>query len=218
MIDKKSYDVFEGPDFAGKSTLTKLVAERLGYRLVAEPFTESENAKRIKQALITNTFNKETEIYLLLANRLEAFREVISPMRHSTGVIGDRSVVSTMVYQSEKEGWYRQLPILDMMTKALEDQCHDIFPDNLFFLDIDHDTYLDRLAKSERQADAKELALMKPENWMRLKEDYYSALDWVSFRNNKVKIHFITPDTTVDEIVAIIKPELIPTSVLTSIK
>jgi len=209
----KSYDVFEGPDFAGKSTLTKLVAERLGYRLVAEPFTESENAKRIKHALINNTFNKETEIYLLLANRLEAFREVITPMRYTTGVIGDRSVVSTMVYQSEKAGPYRQLPILDMMAKALDEQLHDIYPDNLFFLDIDHDTYLDRLAKSERKADAKELALMDPNNWMRLKEDYYTALDWVSFRNSKVKIHFITPETTVDEIIAIIKPELVPVAV-----
>lgn len=213
MTVRKSYSVFEGPDFAGKSTLTKLVAERLGYRLVAEPYTESENAKRIKQALITNTFNKETEIYLLIANRLEAFRDVITPMRHTTGVIGDRSVVSTMVYQSEREGIYRQLAILDMMTKALDAQCHDIFPDHLFFLDIDHSTYLDRLAKADRKADAKETALMDPDNWLRLKEDYFTALDWVTFRNSNTKIHFITPETTVDEIVAIINPEIIPAAV-----
>jgi thymidylate kinase len=200
------YIVFEGPDFAGKSTLTKKVADRLGYRLVAEPFTESDNAKEVKKAIINNTFNKETEIFLLAANRLEAFRDVITPARHATGVIGDRSVVSTMVYQSERNGTWRQLPILDFMQKTLQQEWHDIYPEHLFFLDIDHDTYLERLANSGRVADEKEKALMDPENWMRLKEDYLSALEWISFRKPEIKIHFITPETTVEEIVSLIDP------------
>lgn len=204
------YIVFEGPDFAGKSTLTKKVAERLGYRLVAEPFTESDNAKEVKKAIINNTFNKETEIFLLAANRLEAFRDAIEPNRHSVGVVGDRSVVSTMVYQSDKESGWRQLPILDFMKDILNQHHYDIFPDHIFFLDIDHDTYLDRLAKSDRDADAKETALKDPENWMALKENYFSALEWVGFRNPDVKIHFITPETTVEDIVAIVAPDLVP--------
>ena len=89
-----AYIVFEGPDFSGKSTLTKTIAEKLGWRLVAEPFTENENAKRIKQAIINNEYNKETEIFMLAANRLDAFNSVITPER-SKGVIADRSVIST---------------------------------------------------------------------------------------------------------------------------
>ncbi|QZA70500.1 thymidylate kinase [Erwinia phage AH04] len=205
-----SYIVFEGPDFAGKSTLTKKVAERLGYRLVAEPFTESENAKAVKNAIINNTFNKETEIFLLAANRLEAFRDVITPNRHSPGVIGDRSVVSTMVYQVGEGVYNRPLNILNFMAQTLQDQWHDIYPDHLFFLDIDHDTYLERLAVSDRVADEKEKALMDPGNWMKLKEDYLTAIQWITFSNPDVKVHFITPETTVDEIVAIIDPSLIP--------
>lgn len=205
-----SYIVFEGPDFAGKSTLTKKVAERLGYRLVAEPFTESENAKAVKNAIINNTFNKETEIFLLAANRLEAFRDVITPNRHSPGVIGDRSVVSTMVYQVGEGVYNRPLNILNFMAQTLQDQWHDIYPDHLFFLDIDHDTYLERLAVSDRVADEKEKALMDPGNWMKLKEDYLTAIQWITFSNPDVKVHFITPETTVDEIVTIIDPSLIP--------
>lgn len=203
------YIVFEGPDFAGKSTLTKKVAERLGYRLVAEPFTESENAKAVKNAIINNTFNKETEVFLLAANRLEAFRDVITPNRDA-GVIGDRSVVSTMVYQVGEGVYNTPVNILNFMTKVLEDQMHDIYPDHLFFLDIDHDTYLERLAKSNRIADEKEKALMIPENWMKLKEDYFSAIELITYTNPDVQVHFITPETTVDEIVAIIAPEIIP--------
>lgn len=204
------YIVFEGPDFAGKSTLTKKVAERLGYRLVAEPFTESENAKRVKQAIINNTFNKETEVFLLAANRLEAFRDVITPNRDSIGVIGDRSVVSTMVYQVGDGIYNSALNILQFMANTLKDQWHDIYPDHLFFLDIDHDTYLERLAKSDRVADEKEKALMISENWMKLKEDYISAIEWIKFSNPETKVHFITPDTTVEEIVRIIDPTIVP--------
>lgn len=204
------YIVFEGPDFAGKSTLTKKVAERLGYRLVAEPFTESENSKKIKDAIINNTFNKETEVFLLAANRLEAFRDVITPNRDSVGVIGDRSVVSTMVYQVGDGIYNSALTILQFMANTLKDQWHDIYPDHLFFLDIDHDMYLERLEKSERVPDEKEKALMIPENWMKLKEDYISAIEWVTFSNPDTKVHFITPETTVDEIVRIIDSTVIP--------
>jgi len=203
------YAVFEGPDLGGKSTLTKKVAERLGYRLVAEPFTESENGKAVKKAIINNTFNKETEVFLLAANRLEAFRDVITPNRH-TGVIGDRSVVSTMVYQVGEGVYNSPMNILNFMSKVLEDQMHDIYPDHLFFLDIDHDTYLSRLASSGRVADEKEKALMDPDNWMKLKEDYLAAIELITFTNPDVQVHFITPETTVDEIIAIIDPSLLP--------
>lgn len=207
-----SYIVFEGPDFAGKSTLTKKLAEVLGYRLVAEPFTESENAKCVKQAIINNTFNKETEIFLLASNRLEAFGTAITRNRHNGGVIGDRSVLSSMVYQIT-EGW-SELDILQFNDHTLSEKGHDIYPDHLFFLDIDHETYLDRLSKADRLPDEKEKALMDIDNWTKLKEDYLSAIDWLTFRaahrNANMQVHFITSDTTVEEIVAIINPPKLP--------
>lgn len=203
------YIVFEGPDFAGKSTLTKKVADRLGYRLVAEPFTESENSKKIKDAIINNTFNKETEVFLLAASRLEAFDTVITPNRPN-GVIGDRSVLSTMVYQTAPGPLFSQLGILDFMSDILKRSFHDIYPDHIFFLDIDHDIYLHRLANCGWEPDEKEKALMDPDNWMRLKENYLSAIEWMTFRNPETKIHFITPETSIDEIVAIIDPVLLP--------
>lgn len=201
-----SYVVFEGPDFAGKSTLTKKVAAALGWCLVAEPFTETPNAARIKQAIINNEYNPQTEIFMLAANRLEAFNSVISPNRQA-GVIADRSVISSMVYQ-KCEGW-SQLTIFDFMNKIMSDHHHELFPDHLFFLEIDHATYLDRLEKSDRGADEKEKALMIEENWNKLIAEYKDAIEWAQFRNNytgaKLQVHFITPQTTVEEIVALIQ-------------
>lgn len=203
------YAAFEGPDLGGKSTLAKMVAERLGYRLVAEPFTETENGKKVKHAIINNTFDKETEVFLLAANRLEAFDKVITPNRVN-GVIGDRSVLSTMVYQTAPGPLFSQLGILDFMSDILKRSFHDIYPDHIFFLDIDHDVYLHRLANCGWEPDEKEKALMDPDNWMRLKENYLSAIEWMTFRNPETKIHFITPETSIDEIVAIIDPVLLP--------
>lgn len=200
-----SYSVLEGRDFAGKSTLAKKLSDVLGYRLVAEPFTETPNAARVKQAIINNEFSPETEIFMLASNRLEAFDSVITPYRHS-GVIADRSVVSTMVYQ-QTERW-SQLTILDFMERTLGVH-HDIYPDHLFFLDIDHETYLDRLSKADRIADEKEKSLMIKENWDEMGERYRSAIEWLEFREAqrkaRMKVHYITPETPIEEIVAIIK-------------
>lgn len=203
------YVVFEGPDFAGKSTLTKQVAERLGWRLVAEPFTETDNSQRIKQAIISNEYDKQTELFMLAASRLEAFDAVISPLR-SEGIIADRSVVSSMVYQQVRPYW-SDMDILDFMIDTLKRKHHDIFPDHLFFLTIDHETYLERLANSDRIPDEKEKELMVKENWDTLIEKYKDAIAWMSHREAQcntrasMKIHFITPKTTVDEIVALIE-------------
>jgi thymidylate kinase len=204
-----TYAVFEGPDFAGKSTLTKQVAERLGWRLVAEPFTETDNSKRIKQAIINNEYDKQTELFMLASSRLEAFDLVIHSEREK-GLISDRSVVSSMVYQEDKPCWMA-LEILDFMTNALQRKHHDIYPDHLFFLEIDHETYLDRLANSDRVPDEKEKELMVKKNWDILIGKYRTAIEWFSYRESQtstrksMKVHFITPETTVDEIVAILE-------------
>lgn len=201
---KKGYVVFEGLDFSGKSTLTKKVATQLGYRLTTEMFTESANGKEIKKAIINNLFDKETEIFLLGANRLEGFRKVITPFRDNVGVIADRSVISTMVYQTDEQGGWTQEAILNFNIGILEKESHNLFPDHLFFLDISHDTYLERLSKSNREIDEKEKMLMEKNNWDLLRERFISAIKLIQINNPQIKVHFITPEISTDEVISFI--------------
>lgn len=196
------YAVLEGLDLAGKSSLVKPLVEKLGWRMVNEPFTETEHAAEIKRLNNANYLPKYYEMMMLIGSRIECFDKVISQHRH-TGLISDRNVVSSMVYQSTER--FAPSTVYSINKKVLAEAGHDIDPDFIFFLDITHETFLDRLSKGGRAIDGKDLWLKDPANWKEMRDKYLHALGLLEVMAPNTHIEIITPETTVDDIIAKIK-------------
>lgn len=196
-----SYDVIEGLDYAGKSELSKAVAGILNYRLIAEPFTETEHAALVKKLNNSNTLPKYYEIMMLAASRLEGFELVVKEHREK-GLISDRSIVSSMVYQSTPE--FSPLWILETNKELLSKKGHDIYPDNLFFIDISHETFLERIEKSGRRPDGKDLWLKNKSNWDNYRDKYMLSIDLFRLNNSITQLHFINETTTAQDVADII--------------
>lgn len=199
---KQKYVVLEGLDFAGKSRLAKQLAETLNWRLVNEPFTETEHAAEVKRMNNANYLPKYYEMMMIIASRIECFDQVVSQHRQS-GLISDRNVVSSMVYQSTER--FPPSTVYSINAKVLGEAGHVIAPDYLFFLDITHETFLERLGNCNRPVDAKDLWLKAPGNWKIMRDKYLHALGLLEVMSPDTYIEIITPETTIEEIIAKIK-------------
>lgn len=194
------YVVLEGLDFSGKSTLAKKLAEKLEWPTVNEPYTGNEHAAEVKRMNNANYLPKHYEMMMIIAGRIDCFDEVIDKHREK-GIISDRCVVSSMVYQStERISMYQ---VLSLNIKSLMAATHDVLPDHIVFLDITHETFLERIHDCNRPIDAKDRWLMEKANWLELRTKYSQALD-IMVRYG-VKVHVITPETTVEEVIEKIK-------------
>lgn len=185
-IDERKFAALEGLDFAGKTTLIKQFVELTGWATVNEPYTGNEFAAEVKRQNNANYLPKHYEMMSIVAGRIDCFDEVID--KHlATGIITDRCVVSSMVYQATD----RCSPhnVLTINKTALLLHGHDIFPSDIFFVDIRHETFLDRLANCNRAVDEKDLFLKDPENWKALRARYVSSLEIM--QRCGVKIHHL---------------------------
>lgn len=199
------YVVVEGLDLAGKSSLIKKFVEATGWISVNEPYTGNEFAAEVKRQNNANYLPKHYEMMSIIAGRIDCFDEVIDKHRYS-GVIADRCVVSSMVYQSTER--FSPHNVLTLNKSALLLAGHDIFPTDIFFLDIRHSTFLDRLAANNRTIDEKDLFLKDPDNWKELRTKYVASLELMTKWG--VKVHQINEHTTVGEmqvLLGLIKPE-----------
>lgn len=196
-----TYGVLEGLDFAGKTGLASEVAKILKWRLVSEPFTETEQGKEVKRLNNSNSLPKSYEMLMIIASRLECFDMVISKHRQS-GVISDRNVLSSMVYQSDER--FSPATVLEMNENVLLSGGHSIHPDVLIFIDIDHETFLDRLSKCDRKIDEKDIFLKDPKNWEALRNKYLFSLELIE-RYTGTKTFIVGPDVTVGDIINILK-------------
>ncbi|AEV89445.1 putative thymidylate kinase [Pseudomonas phage OBP] len=194
------YVALEGLDFAGKSELTKKLIARLGWATVNEPYTGNEHAAEVKRMNNANYLPKHYEMMMIIAGRIDCFDEVVCKYREG-GLISDRCVVSSMVYQSTPT--MPPSAVLRANEEMLRTAGHDIYPDHIFFLDIDHSTFLERLANCNRAVDEKDLFLKKKENWDNLREKYLRSLAIVELKG-KTKIHYINEHTSVDEILELL--------------
>ena len=193
---KQQYAVLEGLDFAGKSTLCKELAKALGWATVNEPYTGNEHAAEVKRMNNANYLPKHYEMMMIIAGRIDCFREVIEQHRH-TGLISDRNVISSMVYQSTPD--MPPSAVLRANEEMLRTTHHDIYPSHVLFIDIDHETFLERLATCNRVVDEKDLWLKDPQNWKEMREKYLRSIE--IFCLNKYTVYkIITPDTPLQEI------------------
>lgn len=194
---KQKYGVLEGLDFAGKSTLAKELAKALGWEMVNEPYTGNEHAAEVKRMNNANYLPKHYEMMMIIAGRLDCFREVIEEHRH-TGLISDRNVISSMVYQASE----RMPPsaVLHANQEILKAAGHYIYPSHVLFMDITHETFLERLENCNRPVDEKDLWLKDPKNWDDMRNKYLHSIE-IFCLNAPTVYKIITPETPLQEII-----------------
>lgn len=196
------YIVLEGLDFTRKTTLSKALAEKLQCRWMSEPFTENEAGVLVKKLNNSNALPTYYETLMLVASRLNGYKSVVSEYR-DIGLVSDRNFVSSMVYQTV--GAFTQREVLKLNRQVMELHGHNLFPDQIIFIDIDHETFLERLALSDRTPDEKDVAFKDKAFWEEYRNRYFDALEIVKSLNPKTKIHYVGKDTTVEEILSLIK-------------
>ncbi|WP_423792924.1 dTMP kinase [Methanocaldococcus indicus] len=130
--------VFEGIDGSGKTTISKMLANHLGYFWTAEP-TDGEIGKFIREILTKNKNIDSKAITLLFtADRYE--HQKIIKENIKKGVICDRYFFSTLAYQSV-------LGVEDEFIKYINKDI--IMPDVVFLLVVDVDEAIKRLKTSD---------------------------------------------------------------------
>ncbi len=131
---------FEGIDGSGKTTIAKLLHEKLGDKavLTAEP-TDSWIGKSVKRALEEKR-DGITIALLFMADRNEHIKEIKNWMKEGKIVICDRFIDSTFAYQKEHLGiknaeeWIREVH-----------QPFFIKPDLTFLLYIEPEKAIERI-------------------------------------------------------------------------
>ena len=126
----------EGIDGAGTTTHAKLLSsnlERLGYctKVFEEP-SRGRIGQTIRSYLSRGPFDQRVLALLFAADRLELVNQMKSAIRDGCIVIGDRSWVSSIVYQSY-EGFPSSAPIEWLYTINR----YALRPDILVYLDVD---------------------------------------------------------------------------------
>lgn len=131
----------EGPEGAGKSTQTRLLADWLRGRGLDPVVTREPGgtpvAEDVRRVLLeTDALSAETELLLMLAARSSLVAEVIGPaLEAGRVVLTDRFSLSTLAYQ----GYGRGLP-LDEVERMNRFATGGLAPDLTIVLDVDPST------------------------------------------------------------------------------
>lgn len=143
---------FEGPDGCGKSTQSRLMAEKLeavGYRVVytREP-GGTDIGRKIRQIVLSNTnegMSPVAEALLYAADRAQHVFETIGPaLKAGYIVVSDRFVDSSFAYQAValNVGMDEVKSANDIATGGLK-------PDLTILLDVDPETGIFRVKRSK---------------------------------------------------------------------
>jgi dTMP kinase len=149
--------VLDGPDGCGKSTQTRLLADRFQACGVATACYRDPGAtvigEKIREILLSPAhegMTTPTEVLLYMAARAQLWAESIGPMLQSGRcVLLDRWLSSTCAYQGYA-GAFGMDKVIAVATDALE----RVWPDLTIVLDVDLATAAERL---NRQLDRMEL-------------------------------------------------------------
>jgi dTMP kinase len=150
---------FEGPDGSGKTTLARLVGERLQAEgrdvvLTREP-GGTELGERIRELLLhSGHVAPWAEAALFAASRAQHVAEVIRPALEAGAIVlCDRYVDSSLAYQGIARGLGLD-PVLELNLAAVD----GLLPDRTFLLLVDPETAAARVAATpdriEREDDS----------------------------------------------------------------
>ncbi len=152
----KNFITFEGIDFSGKSTQTKIIAEKLqalglNVKLLREP-GGAVISEKIREIILDNAHQElhpRTEILLYSAARAQIVHEKILPLLEAGDYLMlDRFYDSTTVYQ----GYGRKLDIhfVEALNKFATS---GLAPYKTFFIDISPEEALRRRKAADRHSD-----------------------------------------------------------------
>lgn len=147
---------FEGPDGCGKSSVIKVIKEKLendGYEVIVtrEP-GGSPIAEQIRKVIldVNNTdMDYMTECMLYAACRAQHLKDIVIPaLKNNKVVICDRFVDSSYVYQGVVRGLG-----LERVVKINELVVKEYMPDLTICIDLASEICLDRINKNHREKD-----------------------------------------------------------------
>lgn len=212
------YIVIEGVDYSGKTTLASALKTQLKLQygvesvLTEEPSTHNERCTEIRRLVTTDkTLTNEQLAALFLEQRILVMQDLVIPaLKAGKLVIGSRSFISTMVYQSPENG-YGMHGIMNSNLDALEAFGDDVIPDLGILCEITHETFLKRCGP-RGEVDVLENRLRDPQAFATRCEKFLKALmytktalkkfDGVTYTNNF--------ETLLTEIARKFKYELLP--------
>jgi len=150
--------VLDGPDGCGKTTQTKLLAQRLkGQGVTVEAFRDpgaTAIGEKVPQILLNPehiAMSTETEVLLYMAAKVQLWQEKIAPALDAKKcVILDRWLSSTCAYQGYAGGFG-----MEKVIKIAEDCLERPWPDLTIILDVDLETASARLNRDLDRMEAK---------------------------------------------------------------
>ena len=197
------YIVIEGVDFSGKSTLASTLKTQLktiyGVEsiIAEEPSTHSERCKEIRHQVTTNKkLTDEERAALFIEQRVLVNRDLIQPaLAAGKLVIGSRSFISTMVYQTPESGYGMHM-VLSANLTALDEFEDDAIPDMGIMCDITHETFLMRCKSRNGYLDELETPLLNPVTFAKRVDKYHKAMNYCNVLLKK--FHFTPYDGKLD--------------------
>ena len=145
VVERGLFIAFEGGDGTGKSTQSKLLAERLGAVWTREPGGTriSENVRAMLLDPDTPEMADRTEALLMAASRAQHVIELIEPtLASGQSVVTDRFVGSSWAYQGVGRGLGDDVRLINEFATA------GLAPDVTVFLELDAATADSRVGKS----------------------------------------------------------------------
>ncbi len=145
------YIALEGVDGSGKSTVARLLVERLVASgedaiVVREPGGTAVGEVVRGLLLDSEHLDQWAEVFLFAAQRAELAREVILPARQAgKWVVSDRSYYSSVAYQGRGRGLGE-----DKVREINEIGLDGVLPDHVFVLDVEPDVALSRQERPDR--------------------------------------------------------------------
>lgn len=128
----------EGPDFSGKTSLTKFLAEALGAALLVFPTQDGEVGKLIRRAFASEIkLSPQTLGYLMVADGLDQEARIKELLENQPVVMDRHTTVSGWVYQTAV---YSVDAVL-----AIQQRGQFRTPDVVFVLDVPEEVTLARM-------------------------------------------------------------------------
>ena len=197
-MNKGLFITFEGPDGSGKTTVAKLVVEKLkeqGFDVVhtREP-GGIDIAEQIRDVILNpkNTaMDPKTEALLYAASRRQHLVEKVIPaVEQGKIVICERFVDSSLAYQ----GYGRHLGFDDILS-INEFAIGNVFPDLTVYLDVDEEVGLARVNSRNIEKDRLDSESIQFHHLV--VEGYKEVL-----KRFKDRIHVVDASKSIDEVVS----------------